>query len=126
MSARSIMAVIKSNMNSPIMKNEAIVEHEAVLAEYVEEYTYEALETLEAMNQMGSVYSNCGEYKKAYGILSEALPKYEKAYGVKGKLTRNIARGVIAMLREGINAGQIVPTPFLKGQEARIRRKYGV
>ena len=56
----------------------------------------------------------------------EALPKYEKLYGTKHSLTQNIARGVISMLRSGMNTKQMVPTPFLKGQESRIRRKYGV
>lgn len=124
--ARSMMAVIKSNMESPVMKNEAIAEQEAVLREYIEEYTFEACETLEAMEFMGRIYSNCGMYKKAYDKLMEALPKYEKRYGTKHSLTQNIARGVISMLRSGMNTKQMVPTPFLKGQESRIRRKYGV
>ena len=124
--AKSMMAVIKSNMDSAEMQNEAIAEQEAILAEYTSRYDYETNEMLEAMNFMGMVYSNCGEYKKAHEKLVEALAKYEAFYGAKHPLTRNIARGVVATLLNGIRSGKIVKTPFLKGREARVRRKYGV
>jgi len=124
--AKSMMAVIKSNMDIPGMKDMAIAEQEAILEEFVTDYGYETYETLEAMNSMGIVYANCGNFKKAHEKLKEALPKYEAAYGTRHSLTRNVARGVISTLHNGVNYRQMVYNSFLKGQEVRIKNKYGV
>ena len=119
--AESLMAIIKSKMNDENLKAQAISEQENVLQKLIDNYGYETAETLSAMRVMGQVYEHCGKYKKAHDILAKALPKFERLYGVKSPVTRNIAVGIVVMLR----SGKVPMTPFLRTEENTIRRKFG-